>query len=213
MARTIAYLRVSKADQDVDKFRADVLQFAMERDFGQVDFVQEKVTGKTSWKERKLFDVINGLETGDRLIVPELSRLGRSSLEILEIMQVAKNAGACIYAVKGGWQLDDSIQGKIIAHVMAMMAEIERDLISERTREALAARQRKSEAGETWISKSGRECRKLGRRPGPGKSKLDQYADEIEALLTNGATKTYVAKRYDTSIQNLSNWLRKHGHE
>ncbi len=195
--KNYGYLRVSTADQDLDKFRADILEFAMSRDFGRVEFVQEKVSGKKPWRERQLGPLVEGLAEGDRLIVPELSRLGRSMIEVLEIIQAAKAAGACIYAVKGGWQLDDTIQSKIISSVLAMMAEVERDLISERTREALAA---KRAAGV-----------KLGRRPGPGKSKLDAYADEIQALISNGSTKTHVANRYGTTVQNLSNWLRKHG--
>lgn len=193
--KTIGYLRVSTADQDLDKFRADVLEFVNQRDFGRVGFVQEKVSGKKPWRERELGQVVENLAAGDRLIVPELSRLGRSTIEVLEIIQEAKAAGACIYAVKGGWQLDDSMQSKIISTVLAMLAEIERDLISERTREALAA---KRAAGV-----------KLGRRPGPGKSKLDEHADEIQALLANGSTKKFVAERYGTTVQNLSHWLRR----
>jgi len=194
-AKTIGYLRVSTTDQDLDKFRADVLEFVNQRDFGRVAFVQEKVSGKKPWRERELGQVVENLAAGDRLIVPELSRLGRSTIEVLEIIQKAKAAGACIYAVKGGWQLDDSMQSKIISTVLAMLAEIERDLISERTREALAA---KRAAGV-----------KLGRRPGPGKSKLDEHADEVQALLANGSTKKFVAERYGTTVQNLSHWLRR----
>lgn len=197
--RTYGYLRVSTADQDLDKFRADVLQFAMDRGFGRVEFVREKVSGKKPWRERKLGAVVLGLQAGDRLIVPELSRMGRSMIEILEIIQIARAAGACIYAVKGGWELADNIQSKIISSVLAMMAEVERDLISERTREALAARR---QAGV-----------KLGRRPGPGKSKLDAHEPEIRALLANGSTKTFVAGRFGTSVQNLTHWLRRHGIE
>jgi len=197
VGRTIGYLRVSTADQDTDKFRADVLQFASDRDFGRVEFVAEKVSGTKPWRERELGQVVDGLAAGDRLVVPELSRLGRSTLEILEIIQVARERGACIYAVKGGWELADNIQSKIMVTIMAMMAEIERDLISERTKEALAARRA---AGV-----------KLGRRPGPGKSKLDDHAGEIQALLANGSTKRFIAERFGTSVQNLSHWLKQRG--
>lgn len=197
--RTVGYLRVSTADQDLYKFRADVLQFAQDRGFGKVEFAEEKVSGKKPWRDRQLGKVVLGLGDGDKLIVPELSRLGRSMLEILEIIQIARAAGACIYAVKGGWELADNIQSKIISSVLAMMAEVERDLISERTKEALAS---KKAAGI-----------KLGRRPGPGKSKLDEHAEEIRALLANGSTKTFVAGRYGTSVQNLSHWLRQRGLE
>lgn len=197
-AKTIVgYLRVSTQDQDTDKFRADLLQFAMDRNLGRVEIVAEKVSGKTPWRERALGAVVDGFKEGDVLIVPELSRLGRSNLEILEILQIARERGAAVYAVKGGWALDNSIQSKIIASVMAMMAEIERDLISERTREALAA---KKAAGVS-----------LGRPKGPGKSKLDVYKEEIIVLLGNGATQSWIARRYKTTPQNLANWMGKHG--
>ncbi len=207
--KTVGYLRVSTVDQSLDKFRADVLQFAMDRGFGRVEFVSEKVSGKKPWRKRALNEVVMGLQAGDRLIVPELSRLGRSMLEVLEIIQVAREAGACIYAIKGGWELNDSIQSKIVGSVMAMMAEVERDLISERTKEALAARRRLAAGGKTWISKTGRECSRLGRPKGPGKSKLDVRREEIVGLLKNGSTKTFVAKRYGCTVQNLANWLKK----
>lgn len=209
-ARNIGYLRVSTKAQDNDKFRADLLQFAMDRGFGRVEWVQEQVSGKLPWRERELGAVVDGLREGDRLIVPELSRLGRSMLEILEIIHIARERGACIYAVKGGYELGNSIQSKIVASIFAMMAEIERDLIIERTNEALNARKAMAEAGETWVSKSGRTCRKLGRPEGPGKSKLDGYKEEIQALLNNGATQSWIARKYKTSPQNLANWMAKH---
>lgn len=78
----------------------------------------------------------------------------------------------------------------------SMAAEIERDLISQRTKEALRARKSRGE--------------KLGRPPGPGRSKLDKYRAEIEALLANGSTQKFIADRYDTTPGNLHNWLKKH---
>jgi len=102
-----------------------------------------------------------------------------------------------VYAVKGSWQLNDSIQSKIIAMAFAMAAEIERDLISQRTREALRFKKQQGIA--------------LGRPKGPGKSKLDPFRPEIESLLANGSTQKFVAQRYHTTQANLHNWLKKHG--
>jgi DNA invertase Pin-like site-specific DNA recombinase len=195
MAKTVAYLRVSTADQNTEKNKKEILLFANDRKFGNVDFFEEQVSGKKSWKEREIKNIIDGLGEGDRLIVPELSRLGRSMLEIMEILAVAKEREIHIYDIKGNWELNGSIQSKVMAMVFSIAAEIERDLISSRTKEALQARKA---AGV-----------KLGRPKGPGKSKLDKYREEIIALLNTGSTKTYLAKKYETSLPNFYNWLKK----
>jgi DNA invertase Pin-like site-specific DNA recombinase len=195
--KTIAYLRVSTDDQDIEKNKFDILHLANEKGLGKVRWVEETVSGRLSWKRRKIAGVIEELEQGDHLVVSELSRLGRSMLECMEILSVASQKGINIYAVKGNWQLDNSIQSKIVAMAFSMAAEIERDLISQRTKEALAA---KKKAGM-----------KLGRPTGVGKSKLDPYRPEIEALLANGSTQKFIARRYGTSEVNLSRWLKKRG--
>jgi DNA invertase Pin-like site-specific DNA recombinase len=195
--RTVAYLRVSTIDQDLEKNKFDILQLANERKLGPVEWVEETVSGRVSWKKRRIAAVIDSLQSGDTLIVSELSRLGRSMLECMEILSIASQRGIRVYAVKGNWQLDNTIQSKIVAMAFSMAAEIERDLISQRTKEALAA---KKKAGM-----------KLGRPRGVGKSKLDKYRPEIEALLKNGATQKFIAKRYNTTEANLSRWMKKHG--
>src|SRR5208337_1935380 len=164
--RTIAYLRVSTDGQDLEKNRADILHLANDRDLGRVDFIEETVSGKVSWKERKVKPILDELQKGDNLIVAELSRLGRSMLDIMEILKIAKDKEINVFAVKGNWTLNGSIESKIVGMVFAMAAEIERDLISARTKEALRA---KKALGI-----------RLGRPKGPGKSKLDQYRPEIE---------------------------------
>jgi DNA invertase Pin-like site-specific DNA recombinase len=193
--KTIGYLRVSTINQDTEKNKADILSLANEKHFGHVEFVEEKVSGKISWRERKIKDIIDQLGEGDCLIVPELSRLGRSMLEIMEILSIARDKGIYIYAVKGGWELNGSIQSKVMAMAFSIASEIERDLISKRTKEALKARKA---AGV-----------KLGRPKGPGKSKLDKFRDEIIVLLKNGSTKAFIARRYGTTKANLHNWLKK----
>jgi DNA invertase Pin-like site-specific DNA recombinase len=196
-SKTIAYLRVSTVHQDTEKNKADILTFSNERKFGHVEFIEEKVSGKKHWKTRKIKNIIDDLGPGDKLIVPELSRLGRSMLEIMEILSVAKEKEISIYAIKGNWELNGTIQSKLIAMCFSMAAEIERDLISSRTKEALKARKA---AGVI-----------LGRPKGPGKSKLDPFKEEIVALLANGSTKTFVAKKYGCTLPNLHNWLIKNG--
>ena len=194
---TIGYLRVSTEGQDLEKNRADILILANKEDLGRVRFVEEKISGKTPWRKRKIAAVIEELQAGDALIVSELSRLGRSMLECMEILSIAAARKIRVYAIKGNWRLDETIQSKIIAMAFSMAAEIERDLISARTTEALRARKA-----------SGLP---LGRPKGPGKSKLDPYRPEIEALIANGSTQRFIAKRYKTTPANLNNWLKKHG--
>lgn len=196
MTQTIAYLRVSTDEQDLKKNKADILHLANEKNLGRVQWVEETISGQISWKKRKVAQVLANMGTGDNLIVSELSRLGRSMLECMEILSIATEKKINLYAVKGNWQLDGSIQSKIIAMAFSMAAEIERDLLSQRTKEALAARKR---AGV-----------KLGRPQGIGKSKLDKYRPEIEALLANGSTQKFIANRYQTTEANLSRWIAKH---
>jgi Resolvase, N terminal domain len=77
----VGYLRVSTADQDLEKNKADILQLANNHDLGRVCFVEEKISGKVSWRNRKLAEVLGSLQANDAIIVSELPRLGRSMLE------------------------------------------------------------------------------------------------------------------------------------
>jgi DNA invertase Pin-like site-specific DNA recombinase len=101
--RTISYLRVSTQDQDLEKNKADVLTFANNRDFGKVEFVEEKISGKVNWKQRKIKGIIDDLGQGSRLIVPELTRLGRSTLEVLEILKEAKTKALPYFRSRKTW--------------------------------------------------------------------------------------------------------------
>lgn len=197
LMRVIAYLRISTPEQGLDKNRLEILQHANQLGLYPVEWVEETASGRISWRKRHLASVINSLETNDVLLVSELSRLGRSMLECMEILSVATQKGLRVYAVKGNWQLDGSLQSKVVAMAFAMAAEIERDLISQRTKEALAARRR--------------DGKQLGRPKGIGKSKLDAHDAEIKALMANGATQRFIAHRYQTTEANLSLWLKKHG--
>ncbi len=135
-AQTFAYLRVSKLDQDLEKNKIDILKLANDQHLGHVHFVEEKVSSKISWRKRQIAAILEKTQSGDTIIVSELSRLGRSMLECIEILSIATEKGLHIYAVKGNWRLDGSIQSKIIAMAFAIAAEIERDLISQRTQAA-----------------------------------------------------------------------------
>ena len=190
------YLRVSTIDQDLKKFRHDILELANVKKLGTVQFVEEKISGKVSWKERLIAQIIGESKQGDSIIVPELSRLGRSMLDIMEILAIAVEKGIKVYAIKGNWQLDGSLQSKLVAMCFSMAAEIEWGLNSQRIKEALADRKAKGV--------------KLGRRKGSGKSKLDIYKEEIQALFWAGSKQKYIAAKYKTTEANLIKWCRKH---
>lgn len=196
--KTYAYLRVSTSEQEVDKNKSDILFFANENNLGKVLFVEEKASGTIHWKKRELGRIINDLSEGGNLVVSEFSRLGRSMLECIEIITLCLEKKINLYAIKGHWRLDNSIQSKIMAMMFSIASEIERDLISKRTAEALRARKQKGLP--------------LGRPRGTGKSKLDQHKEEIFALLNNGSSKVFIAKRYKTSIGNFYHWLQKNNY-
>lgn len=198
MSRTVAYLRVSTVDQDLQKFRDEILRFTDSRRLsGPVEWIEEKVSGTIDWRKRALGEVVTSLEAGDALVVPELSRLGRSTLQILEVVKACRERGIRLFAVKGAWTLDDTLESKVLLSVLAMVSEIERELISVRTKEALAEKKRQGI--------------KVGRPRGPGKSKLDARKEDILEDLRRGVAKTKIAKRYGTSAANLYEWLDKRG--
>lgn len=193
--RTIGYLRVSTKEQDLNKNKTEILHLANDKKLPHIEWVEEKVSGTKDWKTRKLGEIICELKDGDTIIVSELSRLGRSLLQILEILEHCRNKSIRIYAVKGGWSLDSTMQSKILSMFLGMASEIERDLISSRTKEALKARKA---AGV-----------KLGRPKGSGKSKLDPYRDEIAAMLRCGTRQNYIAQKYEITPAALNQWIRK----
>ncbi|MFC2126083.1 recombinase family protein, partial [Bacteroidota bacterium] len=168
-----------------------------QKDFGKVEFVSEKVSGAKSWKKRKLFDVVNNMQSGDVLIVPELSRLGRSLVEVLDVLKQLSEKLVRVFSVKENFQLNgDDMPSKVLRTQLALFAEIERDLISARTKEGQAAARAKGRFG--------------GRPPGPGKSRLDPHREEIIHLIQNGAQRSFIARRFKVTPATLLNWLKRH---
>lgn len=198
MARVIGYLRVSTEEQDLEKFKAEILLYANRLRLGNVDWIEEKISGTVPWQKRQLGVILHQLQPGDIIITNEISRLARSLLQVIEVIEYCRSNGIAVHALKGNWVLNgdkEDIATKVTLFTMAMISEVERDLISLRTKEALAARK----AAGT----------RLGRKKGPGKSRLDQYRPEIIALLKNGSAKTFVAERYGVDAATLYNWLSK----
>jgi len=129
LRKTVAYLRVSTLDQNIDKNKADILHFANQHDLGKVHFVEEIASGRTPWRVRRIATVLEELQESDTIIVSELSRLGRSMLECMEVLALAVRKGIRIYAIKGNWQLDQSIQSKIIAMAFSIAADYAKQAI------------------------------------------------------------------------------------
>jgi len=210
VARSWAYLRVSTDEQDIKNQRLEILNLANKRNMGLVEFIEDPaVSGRVSWRQRKIAQVLEDMAAGDTLIVAELSRLGRSMYEIMEILAIAVKKGVRIYAVKGGWSLDDTIQSKILAMVFAMAAEIERDLNIQRTKAAMATRRAMAQRGESWVSRSGNVVCGLGRPKGPGPSKLDRHEATIRERLSFGVPIARLAKDHGTTPANLRHWMRQ----
>lgn len=194
--KTVAYLQEPTRDQNLEKNKADILHFANQHDLGKVHFAEEIASCRIPWRERQIAEVLDELQANDVIIVTELSRLGCSMLECMEILSLVTFKGIYVYSVKGNWQLDQSFQSRI-SLAFSMATEIERDLISQRIKEGLRAKKAQGV--------------KVGRPKGAGKSKLDAFRSEIENLLEEGLTKKSIAERYNTTGPNLYNWMKKHG--
>ena len=193
---TKGFIRVSTLDQDTEKNKLDILQFANSHKLGNVEFIEEKVSGTKDYKKRKLGLLLDSMQKGDVLIVPELSRIARSTIQILEVIQITQDKGITLYSLKENFcNMDNSIASTVTKTIFALVAQIERELISLRTREALHARK---QAGI-----------KLGRPKGKGKSKLDENTDDIMKLVAIGVPKTLIAKQYHATTGNLYNFLNR----
>ena len=193
---TKGFIRVSTLDQDTEKNKLDILQSANSRKLGNVEFVEEKVSGTKDYRKRKLGALLDTMTKNDVLIVPELSRIARSTIQILEVIQITQDKGITLYSLKENFcNMDNSIASTVTKTIFALVAQIERELISLRTREALHA---KKLAGV-----------KLGRPQGKGKSRLDEHTDDILRLVALRVPKTIIAKQYGCSVGNLYNFLNR----
>ena len=193
---TKGFIRVSTLDQDTEKNKLDILQFANSRKLGNVEFVEEKVSGTKDYKKRKLGALLDSMTSNDVLIVPELSRIARSTIQILEVIQLTQDKGITLYSLKENFcNMDNSIASTVTKTIFALVAQIERELISLRTREALHSRKAQGI--------------KLGRPTGKGKSKLDVHKDDILKLVALGVPKTMIARQFNTTKGNLYNFLNR----
>ena len=138
--KTVAYLRVSTPQQDVRSQRLAILEYVRANDLRIDEFIEATASGQASEKRRRLDELTSALQRGDRLVVSELSRLGRSLGQIVTILDALPKAGVAFVALKENIRVEGkrNIQTKVMTTLFALLAEVERDLISERTREGLA---------------------------------------------------------------------------
>ena len=195
--KTLAYLRVSKDSQDVTHQRLAVLEFARHAKWEIDDFMEVRVSSRRSPKERQLDLLLTRLEPGDTLIVSELSRMGRSVGEIITLVDTLVKQHIQVVTIKEGIRLDgrQDLQTKVMVTLFGLFAEIERELISLRTKEALAAARA---AGK-----------RLGRPPGRlGHSKLDGKEADIRRLLGLRVSKASIAKITGVDRSTLYHFIR-----
>lgn len=192
----VGYCRVSTEEQDLKNQRLELLEYASKNDLKITTWVEKKVSSRKSSKERLIDVLLNQLNIGDTLIVAELSRLGRSVGQIAIIVNTLIDTGVRLICIKEHIDLNGNpdLQSKVMLTMFSLFAEIERDLISERTKAGLA--------------RARAEGKLIGRPKGLGRSQLDGKEDEIRELLRKGVSKASVAKIYGVSWPCMNHFVK-----
>lgn len=132
------YIRVSTDKQTVENQRFEILQFCKKNHLKIDSWIEETISGTLTPEKRELGNLLSHIKKDDLIICSELSRLGRSLFMIMSILNLLMEKGARIWTIKDNYRLGDDIQSKVLAFAFGLSAEIERNLISQRTKEALA---------------------------------------------------------------------------
>lgn len=195
------YLRVSTDAQDAQNQKHGIFEYCEAQGIDPDAVLEDTASGRVDWRTRKIGELLSTADKGDVILVSEVSRLARSTLQVLEILQLAAERKISLIVVKNGLRFDNSMQAKITATILGLAAEIERDFISMRTKEALAKRK-----------VSGK---RLGRPQGAiaKKYKLDVKRVEIERYLKLGINSTAIAKLVGVSRPTLRAWLVRNRQE
>ena len=183
----VGYVRVSTGKQHPENQRDEINRYAAANNWAVDKWVVEVISGKKSYNGRKLGRTISQMKNGDTLIVSEVSRLSRNLTDIMTIMGICLRKGVNIYTVKEKYRFDDSINSKILCFAFGLVAEIERNLISMRTKEALALR--KSE-GVTLGRPKG-SANKIGI--------LTDNIDTIRDMQANGYSVRSICRHFNVS--------------
>ncbi|MBQ9235204.1 MAG: recombinase family protein [Alphaproteobacteria bacterium] len=133
-----AYIRVSTDKQTIENQRYEISKFARKKRLKIDQWYLETISGSKDFEKRKLGELIADMKHNDIIICSEISRLGRNMLQIMTILNICLNKGAQVWTLKDNFRLGADIQSKVLAFAFGLAAEIERNLISQRTKEALA---------------------------------------------------------------------------
>jgi len=191
-----AYLRVSTNSQDAENQKLGVLEYCNSRNLVPLKIITDEISTQVGWTDRKISEILNQAVAGDTIIVSEISRLARSTLQVLEILELAAKKRISVHIVKNGLVMDGSIQATITATILGLAAQIEREFISMRTKEALTRRKN-----------SGLP---MGRPKGKAETvKLDEHRTVIQSYLKKGVNKRSIAKIIECSPTTLYNWLER----
>lgn len=183
----IGYLRVSTCRQNPANQQDEIRRFAENRNLKIDKWITEVVSGKKREQDRKLGTLLRKMRRGDTLVVTEISRLSRTLTEIMAIMGKCLKKGINLYSTKEGYTFDDSINSKVLCFAFGLVAEIERNLISMRTKEALALRKAEGVV--------------LGRKKGTYTkfNVLQTHCGDVIRMLNQGKSIADICKRYNLS--------------
>jgi DNA invertase Pin-like site-specific DNA recombinase len=191
MSKNIAYIRVSTDKQDLENQKHQILNYTNSKKLGNVEFIEIQISSRKKDEDRKIDELLNTLAENDILIVSELSRLGRSVINVIDIVNALISKKVNIHIIKENMIIEPNNINPFTTfqmNIFASFAQLERDLISSRTKEALRVRKEKGV--------------KLGRKKGQiGKSIFDPYRDKIEELYTLGLSVKKISDYIGTGTQ------------
>ena len=195
--KIIAYIRVTPDNLDIESQREDILGYAHKNNVSITEVIEMELSGKKAVDQERMNELIARLDTGDTFIVSDLSRLGRSSAQVINIVNALVEKKVRFIAVNHNIDIPTrhDTSSRVMSCMFGLFAQLERDLVSQRTKHGLAQRRA---AGVT-----------LGRPKGStGKSKLDPHKEQIAFMLKNKAPLSYIARVYDVTWPTVSNFIK-----
>ena len=192
------YIRVSSDRQTVENQRFEINNFCQRQALPVDDWIEETISGTKDYDKRRLGRLLKRVGKDDIIICSELSRLGRNLFMIMEILNICMTKECRVWTIKDNYRLGEDIQSKVLAFAFGLSAEIERNLISQRTREALA---RKKAEGVVL-------GRPKGRKTSPEKHKLYPKRELIRGLLAEKVSKRQIAILLKVDRGTLNRFLK-----